>query len=163
MSDSSITQPCDTCGQYGVRHGKVEDCGGIYELHCLPICVSGISRFQSLAGHVLLCVLDEKAAGTISATAKKPGEEYVLVPPDGRSHGPEVPQTVRVHHSPYRGEIEQLQTHRHHDPRHDQTRPRCPRLLRFSVSRDTKPAPQDILHYPCGNICGHIVAVVPPP
>ena len=136
---------------------------GIYELHCLPICPSGILGFQSFPRNILLCVFDEKAAVVVSAISKKPGDNYPLVPPDGRSHGPEVPQTVRIHHSPYRGEVKQLETHRHHDPRHYQTRPRCPRLLRFAISRDAKPTPQDILHYASCNICGHVVGVVPPP
>ena len=74
-----------------------------------------------------------------------------------------MPQTVRIQHTGPGRKIEQLKAHRQNDPRDDQTRPSGPCPLQLPVSRDTEPAPEQVLYYADDDVGGHVICVVEPP
>ncbi|KFY23002.1 hypothetical protein V493_06164 [Pseudogymnoascus sp. VKM F-4281 (FW-2241)] len=63
--------------------------------------------------------------------------------------------------SPYRREIQQLQTHRNNDPRDNNSRPRRPHTLRLAIPRDGEPRPHRVLQDPRRDVRSHVIRVVP--
>lgn len=89
--------------------------------------------------------------------------KHLLVHPNSRNHGPQMPQTMRINHAMPRREIKQLQAHGYDNPRNNQTRPGRPRPLYLSVSVHAEGSPQQVLCHPYRHVCGHVVRVVEPP
>ncbi|KAH0294587.1 hypothetical protein KCU62_g393, partial [Aureobasidium sp. EXF-3399] len=70
---------------------------------------------------------------------------------------------MRIHRTPPRREIKQLQAHRKNNPRDNQTRPSRPHPFSLLISAHTKPTPDQILHNAHCNIGSHVVGVIEAP
>lgn len=93
----------------------------------------------------------------------KLGKGYSRVPPGGRDHGSQMPQTVGIDQPIPRREIQQFKTHGQDDPGHNHARPGCPGLGTLPVSYNTKASPQQVLDDANHHVCHHVVRVVPRP
>ena len=88
---------------------------------------------------------------------------HVLIPPDGWSNGAQMPEAVRIDHTPDGRKIEELQAHGQDDPGDDETGPDGPGLAQLLITAEAEPRPQQVLHDANGNIGSHIIGIIPPP
>lgn len=89
--------------------------------------------------------------------------ENLRIPPNSRSHCSKMPKTMRINHASPRREIKYLQTHRHDNPRDNQTRPCRPKPPTLPVPLNRVPRPKQILCDTNNNIGSHIVRIIPAP
>jgi hypothetical protein len=74
-----------------------------------------------------------------------------------------MPKTMRINHTIPRRKIKDLQTHRHDNPCHNQTRPRCPKAVDFSVTVYGIAGPKEVLCDADNDIGSHVICIIPGP
>lgn len=86
---------------------------------------------------------------------------YILVPHIRGENGRGMPQTMCVDALQHGREIQQLQTHSHDQPRHDQAWPRSPQAPLLAILSDRKIRPESVLKRTDHHVCRHVVRVIP--
>ena len=123
------------------------------------------SRLEAHTAKIVRCILNQEAI-TVSARAhtqnlSQRSREDLLIPPNSRSHSPQMPQSMRINHPTPGRKIKQLQTHSQNNPSNNQTRPSIPEPPRLPKPRDREPRPEDILRDAHEDVGGHIVCIIP--